>query len=49
MEQIKEIPLIASEVQTNRLERVINKLLIINVIQVIVIMILLIIVVNGGK
>ena len=34
--EIKQIPFIASEVQTNRLERIINKLVIINIIQLII-------------
>ena len=36
-QNIKQIPLIASEVQTQRLERVINKLVIANIIQTLII------------
>ena len=36
-QEIKQIPLISSEVQMQRLERVINKLMIINVAQTLII------------
>ena len=45
--EIKQIPLIASEVQNNRLERVINKLMVFNIVQTIIIIILIILLIGG--